>query len=166
MTFWEAVKSCLGKYATFSGRASRSEYWKFILFLLLASILLSGVDSALFGGQITKTENGISMQSDGPLNGLFGLAMVLPLLAAGWRRMHDSGRSGIYLFYPVIATVGVSAFFGFLSGDIGQSIGSFGAIIATAAMIVLTVSPLVVVVWLTRPTQDGPNQYGPPPLAR
>ncbi|MFN7598777.1 MAG: DUF805 domain-containing protein, partial [Cereibacter sp.] len=49
MTFQDAVRSCFSKYATFSGRARRSEYWYFILFTVIGSAIAGVVDNALFG---------------------------------------------------------------------------------------------------------------------
>ncbi|CAN5553844.1 DUF805 domain-containing protein [soil metagenome] len=74
MNFGQAISSCLSNYATFSGRASRSEFWWFFLFQVLLSIAAS-------------------MISD-KLNGLASLALLLPALAVGARRLHDIGRSG------------------------------------------------------------------------
>lgn len=74
MDFLQAIKSCLGQYATFSGRASRSEYWWFFLFQVLASLVSSVLGDAI--------------------NGVVVLLLLLPALAVGARRLHDIGRSG------------------------------------------------------------------------
>lgn len=164
MSFSDAVRSCLRNYVTFSGRASRPEYWFFILFNILASVVLGLVDRALF-----------ETPSDGPIAGLFSLAMILPLLAAGWRRMHDSGRSGLYLLYPIIAILGTVSFAGFLRGfDLSDPIltgvdmpalGTLASFVLIAAMIVCVLSPLLVLWWLTRPTEPRENRWGPVPTA-
>jgi uncharacterized membrane protein YhaH (DUF805 family) len=73
--FVEAIKICLSKYATFGGRACRSEFWWFYLF---STVLTWGVLFAI---------------SDTASN-LVSLALLLPTLAAGARRLHDTGRSG------------------------------------------------------------------------
>ena len=74
MNFGQAISTCLGKYATFSGRASRSEFWWFFLFQVLLLVA-------------------VSMISD-KLSGLVSLGLLLPSLAVGARRLHDIGRSG------------------------------------------------------------------------
>ncbi len=74
MNFGQAISTCLSKYATFTGRASRSEFWWFFLFQLLVSIAASML------GDVA--------------NGLVNLALLLPALAVGTRRLHDIGRSG------------------------------------------------------------------------
>lgn len=96
MTFQEAVKTCLSKYATFTGRASRSEYWFFYLATLIVMIVAGMIDRAL----------GLDFTTINPLTGLeqsvgygwlyviAGLGLMLPSLAAGIRRLHDGNRSG------------------------------------------------------------------------
>ncbi|MFN3143837.1 MAG: DUF805 domain-containing protein [Paracoccaceae bacterium] len=171
MGFRDAVRTCLRKYATFSGRASRSEYWWFALFLVLGSLVIGAVDSLLFGTSMVEVAPGqFELRSNGPLAAIFSLAMLLPALAAGWRRMHDSGRAGIYLLYPLIVMVGMLSFIGFLGGTEALMTGDFGAIfagvgglIALLGAVVLLISPLLVLWWLTRPSQPGANAYGPNP---
>jgi uncharacterized membrane protein YhaH (DUF805 family) len=74
MTFFEAVKACLSKYADFSGRATRSEYWYFFLAVLLASAATSVISVRVYT--------------------LLALATLLPMVAAGARRLHDTNRTG------------------------------------------------------------------------
>jgi uncharacterized membrane protein YhaH (DUF805 family) len=92
-----AVRIVLSKYATFSGRASRPEFWWFALALFLASIVLGLVDAIIFG-----------FEEDDPqiLTGLLGLALFLPSIAVGVRRMHDIGRTGWWLLIGFIPIVG------------------------------------------------------------
>ncbi len=95
MDFQTAVRTVLlEKYATFSGRARRSELWWFALFNLVVSLVLSFVDGILFGWA------GASI-----LSGLFSLAVLIPSIAVGARRLHDIGRSGwwqLVAFIPII----------------------------------------------------------------
>jgi len=173
MSFLRAILTCLRKYVRFSGRAARAEYWNFVLFVVLVSTALNFLDRALFAGRVVIDINGVMIRTNGPLGSLFGVFVALPLLAAGWRRMHDTGRSGIYLFYPLIVMLGVSMFLAFLTGfgpllsvDIQEIVGELGAIVALGSLFVLTVSPLIVVWWLTRPSQVGDNRFGPQPQMR
>ena len=171
MNFLAAVLTCLRKYARFSGRASRGEYWNFVLFVVLVSVALAILDQHLFGGQVVIQINELVIETSGPLGGLFGAAVLLPFLAAGTRRMHDTGRSGIYLFYPLIVMLGVSTFLGFLtgfgpllSGDDWEFVGKMGAVMIVIALFVLMISPMIVAWWLTRPGEAGDNKYGARPL--
>lgn len=97
MTFKEAVTHVFQNYATFSGRARRSEYWYFTLFnvaVITAISILSRV-----GGY--RLENAFRY-----LSGLFSLGMFVPSLAVCWRRLHDIGKSGAYYFLFLIPLVG------------------------------------------------------------
>lgn len=98
-----AVRTCFSKYATFSGRARRAEFWWFALFNFLANIVLNIVDAVVFGF-------GHGMMSGGaqPLSGLYSLAVLLPSLAVGARRLHDTGKSGwwqLLVFIPLIGII-------------------------------------------------------------
>ena len=86
MTFVESIKHCLKQYATFSGRASRSEFWWFVLFQLLVTA----------GGQIISQV----------LGGLLSLALLLPILAVTARRLHDIGKSGWMMLIGLIPVLG------------------------------------------------------------
>jgi uncharacterized membrane protein YhaH (DUF805 family) len=86
MGFPEAVKGCLQKYATFTGRASRSEFWWFVLFTVIASIVASML------GEV--------------VNGLVSLGLLLPSIAVGARRLHDIGKTGWLQLLWIIPVVG------------------------------------------------------------
>ena len=74
MDFVSAIKSCLGQYAGFSGRAVRSEFWWFFLFQIIVMVIAS-----LLGDLVS---------------GIVSIALLLPAFAVGARRLHDIGRSG------------------------------------------------------------------------
>lgn len=171
MSLIEATRTCLRKYACFSGRASRREYWHFVLFLILGYIALGFLDAAFFGIEAVETAPGqVHYRSAGPLAGLFSLLTIVPLIAAGWRRMHDSGRSGLYLVYPVLVMIGIVTFTGLaagteplVAGDLGTVVVGGYSILLLIAFAVLLISPLLVLWWLTRPSQPGRNRYGSNP---
>ena len=93
MSFFEAIASCLSKYAQFSGRASRAEYWWFMLFLVLASVLLNQLVMSFFGAEVASV-----------VSGLFTLAMFLPTIAVAARRLHDMNHSG---WWQLLALTGI-----------------------------------------------------------
>lgn len=88
----------LRKYFVFSGRARRKEYWMFFLFNLLATIVLAFIDSAI---GMYSTENGIGL-----LSGLYSLAVLIPSIAVGVRRLHDTGKSGWWLLIALVPFIG------------------------------------------------------------
>lgn len=94
MGFMDAVKKCLSLYVTFSGRARRSEYWWFVLFTFLMQIVASFIDSALFGADTQI------------LGALAGLALILPSLAVGARRLHDIDRTAWWLLIGLVPLIG------------------------------------------------------------
>ncbi|WP_433295656.1 DUF805 domain-containing protein [Actinoplanes sp. CA-030573] len=99
MSFQDAVKICLQKYADFRGRARRSEYWFFVLFTAIVSIVGGIIDTILgFRGSAYNTT--------GPIQGILQLALLLPGLAVGARRLHDTGKSGWWLLIGLVPIVG------------------------------------------------------------
>ena len=96
MTFKESITTCFSKYATFSGRAARSEYWFWALFTWLVAVAFTVVDMMLFG----------TMEFQ-PLSSLFSLAVLVPSIAVGVRRLHDIDRSGWWLLIMLIPLIGL-----------------------------------------------------------
>ena len=86
MTFVDAIKSGFSNYVGFSGRAPRSAYWYWVLFVVLASIVLSMISQ--------------------DLSGIFSLAVLLPGIAVGTRRLHDIGKSGWWQLISLIPLLG------------------------------------------------------------
>lgn len=87
MGFVESVHSGLTKYATFEGRACRSENWWFVLFYVLVGLATLPLDRAL----------GTIRNDVGVVNLLARIALLVPFIAVGVRRMHDVGYSGWWL---------------------------------------------------------------------
>jgi uncharacterized membrane protein YhaH (DUF805 family) len=100
MSFQDAVRICLQrKYADFHGRARRSEYWFFALFAAIVSIVGSILDAIL---GLRGWANGTT----GPIQGILQLALLVPGLAVGARRLHDTSRSGWWLLIGLVPFVG------------------------------------------------------------
>lgn len=87
ITFYESIIKCLRKYAEFNGRASRAEFWWFALFIVISASAFTLFSETL--GEV------------------FILATLLPLLAAGSRRLHDSGKSAWQLLYLLLPVAGI-----------------------------------------------------------
>jgi len=100
MTFSESVQTCFAKYFDFDGDASRSEYWWFVLFIIVVGFALAAVSRTL--------------------SGIFSLLTIVPAIAAATRRLHDTNRSGwwqLIALVPVIGTL-VLAYFLVQEGDV------------------------------------------------
>lgn len=109
--------AALKKYAEFSGRARRSEYWYFTLFYLLIYIGLIIVDSIV--GLTGDTGVGI-------LSALFALGMLIPSLAVSVRRLHDTDRSGWWLLIAFLPIVGAIVLLVFMVQDSQAGENRFG----------------------------------------
>ena len=175
MNFGEAIKACFQKYAVFSGRARRSEYWYFYLFTFLVILVLDCIPSF------------------DALSSIFGLAIIIPSLAVTVRRFHDIGKSGWnYLFFviPLLVFTGYLTYYivisvndlidaGIDSFSIPNSgkvpISAFAKIIVNniianddlgslvMLLIILLVFIILWLVWMTRDSQPGENKWGPNP---
>lgn len=88
----------LKKYAVFGGRARRKEYWYFSLFSFLITFVCIAID-AVVGSFDPETGLGL-------LSGLFILAMLIPSIAVGVRRLHDTNRSGWWWLIALIPSIG------------------------------------------------------------
>ena len=171
MEFTEAIKTCFSKYVGFSGRASRPEYWWFVLFLFLGSIVFEVLDWSLFG---VDPQTG---QSQGYLSALFGLVTFLPAMAAGWRRLQDAGRPGWVILLPMLLTfvTMVMVFTGIWAFSIAETriadpevlrtpaafVGGTGILVVTLIQLILWV---VTIIWLIKPSDPQDNIYGPKPV--
>jgi uncharacterized membrane protein YhaH (DUF805 family) len=86
MTFTESIQTCFNKYADFNGRATRSEFWWWVLFVILATL----------AGNILSDKLGM----------LISLGTLLPYIAVTARRLHDTNRSGWWQLIGIIPVIG------------------------------------------------------------
>jgi len=92
------AKRPVQKYADFTGRAPRAEYWWFFLFVIIGEVIAMAIDSILGLGQMVGPY--------GPVLLLFALALIVPSIAVGVRRLHDTDRSGWWLLIGLIPLIG------------------------------------------------------------
>ncbi|WP_170412703.1 DUF805 domain-containing protein [Ruegeria arenilitoris] len=190
MTIVEATRTCFSKYFIFSGRASRPEFWKFVLFLLFLSVVATVANSVLFGPTVTQSFQ-VSVNSSGEQTqglvthhsyngGWIGLVVQLvtaiPLFAVAWRRMHDTGRAGWYVLLPIPAFA-ISFSIIFLTSqpvaidqssipaefDIEESVRlPQSAALLLVAWLIAVASMICVIVWLARQSEPNRNRFDPP----
>lgn len=137
------------RFADFSGRSPRAEYWWFYLVTLIVQVVLTMVDKVL-GYWI-------------PLSTVFGLATLVPWIAVTIRRLHDTDRSGWWLatFVLTFAAIGALAGFAAAIANRGSTAGSFTA--AIVAIVVALILFATFIAFMVLPGTEGPNRYGPDP---
>ena len=99
----------LKKYAVFSGRAHREEFWMFVLFNIIIGFACGVIDWVLGLPSILET--------------IYGLGVLIPVIAVSVRRLHDTGRSGFWIFIGLVPILGVLAliYFYALDGESGSN---------------------------------------------
>jgi uncharacterized membrane protein YhaH (DUF805 family) len=120
MDFSQAIKAGFSNYVNFEDRASRSEYWYWVLFVFIVGVVATIIDSILFSGSQLS-----------PVNSLWSLAVLIPGIAISVRRLHDIDRTG---WWVLLALTLIGA--------------------------------LVLLYWDCVKGTDGPNRFGPDPLAK
>lgn len=109
----------LKKYAVFSGRARRKEYWFFVLFNIIISIVLAVIDGV--------TGSFSSEAGMGLLGGIYTLAVLIPGIAVSVRRLHDTERSGWWLLIALVPLIGAIVLLVFMVQDSKPGQNQYGA---------------------------------------
>jgi uncharacterized membrane protein YhaH (DUF805 family) len=156
LTFPAAIRAVLSQYATFTGRARRSEYWWFYLFSVLVSIGTGAVDATI-AAVVGGNEVGV-------VGLVASLALFLPTLAVTARRLHDTNRTGWWMLAPVVPLLliipaGLLAFLGGADGDPGPVFGLALLVLGVAAIGL----GIALFVFTLLDSTPGPNRYGPSP---
>lgn len=169
MTFSESVRAVLSRYATFTGRARRAEYWWFYLFTILVGIAASVVD-ALLDAAVGNQPGVVGL--------LAALALLLPTIAVTARRLHDTGRSAWWMLLPVVpalvaVTSAVAMFFALFDSPGGTVTETYvpdapesaalWAVLAMASGVLAFGGWVTLVVFMCLDSRPGPNKYGPSP---
>mgnify|MGYP005989527859 FL=1 len=110
MGFAEAIKSFWSNYATFKGRARRSEYWFIQLFLIITNVAVGAIDLVLMNGDVDRF---IANGGGGIVGLVWILVTIVPALAVLVRRLHDTGKSGWWVLMGFVPFVGAIVLFVF-----------------------------------------------------
>ncbi len=142
MGFGAAVATCFRKYVDFTGRARRKEYWWWVLFTVLVSLVLGVVDYVIGS-------------AGGPrvLANLANLAMLLPSISVAARRLHDTDRSGWWLLLGVLPLIGWIVLLVLMGNGLGLLLG-----------IIPLIGWIVLLVFYCQRGTAGSNRFGPDPL--
>ena len=144
----------LKKYAVFNGRARRKEFWFFVLFNVLVSIILAVVD-VLLGTYNEVTGSGL-------LGLVYALAVFIPYLAVTVRRLHDTNKSGWWLLMPLstIILAGISAVILIPMFGVAGANETAGGIAAVFLGIIVLASNIVFLIFLVSDSTPGVNRFG------
>ena len=165
----------LKRYAQFSGRSTRREFWMWVVFIIICAIVLGFLDTILglggrtnYGGGsvaapgVSGYRYGAGMRG-GILTDIFSLAILVPNIAVSIRRLHDTDRSGWWILMPIIPyAIGIV---GIVSSIAGATPGAGTAAIFGIAMVIGLIAAIVLLVWYCLRGTPGPNRFGPDPLA-
>lgn len=164
-SLFDYFKLCItSKYCSFSGRARRAEFWGFMLFYFIGSVLVNVLSYMIFGGvdlSVDSPEASLQAQIQAlsgrqALQGVYNLVLLLPTLGVSVRRLHDTGRSGLWITLPFISLIV------FVSTIFFVIFGMLVWLFAISAF-VLSISWIVLLVFFCIDSQPGHNQYGPNP---
>ena len=117
MTFIDSIKSCFNKYGNINGRATRSEYWYWTLFVILVSVVTFIIDISLLGSSIDDEFT--------PLNSIWSLAVLIPGITVTIRILHDVNRSGWWILF-IFTVIGIIPYFYWLVKRSDANENSFG----------------------------------------
>lgn len=158
MDFQTAIKTCFRKYFIFKGRARRAEFWYWVLFTLLAGLVLSIFDQLVFDGEIENMS---------PFSSMFTLATFIPGLAVSWRRLHDIDRSGWWIGGGFL--IFSLWMFLLLRGSARSALGVPSNLanhlneISIAGIVLILIWSLVVLIFYCMDTKAGDNRFGEDP---
>ena len=123
MSFTAAIKSFWSNYATFKGRARRSEYWYIQLFLVLTNLAVAAIDLVLMNGDVDRF---VANGGGGIVGLVWILVTIVPALAVLVRRLHDTGKSGWWILIGLVPFVGTIVLFVFSVLDSNAGANRYG----------------------------------------
>lgn len=138
----------LKKYATFEGRARRTEYWMFALFNILIAMVLGFIEGML--GLAAETDSSV-------LGALYSLGILLPSLAVGVRRLHDTNKSGWWMLLALVPLANIALFFFFIEEG-SSGVNQYGPD-PKAGGVAIGAAPSVPAGWIQDPTGRHQLRY-------
>lgn len=157
----------LKRYAEFSGRSRRMEYWMWAVFLVLLYVAFWVVMAIIGAGGIMTGNPRAALAAGGmifivaALFLLIELALIIPGIAVAVRRLHDTNRSGWWILSPFVGYVLV-----WIGIGMAASGSAAGSALATIGMIIAAVMGITLLVFMFLDGTQGPNRYGPDPKGR
>ena len=100
------IDTLKNRYADFNGRATRTQYWYFVLFYILLSIVFMLIDTYVINPTMLGM-NELEAARGGFLQMFFALALIIPSIAIGVRRLHDIGKNGWWMLISLVPIIGL-----------------------------------------------------------
>ncbi|HEX8622549.1 MAG TPA: DUF805 domain-containing protein [Allosphingosinicella sp.] len=158
----------LKRYAEFSGRSRRTEYWMFFLFQMLLGVAFWVLLAIVGGGALMTGGDPTAMAAAGgaamiifALYGLVSLALIIPAIAVTVRRLHDTNRTGWWVLAPIAGYV--LMFIGGIMAAASPDNPGVGGVLALIGGLAVLVLAVVLLVFMFLEGTRGPNNYGPDP---
>lgn len=160
----------LRRYADFSGRSRRMEYWMWIVLQVIIYVAVMVLTMIFGGGAMMMMGDPTSAMAAGGiimvilgLYFIWELAVLIPSIAVGVRRLHDTNRSGWWILAPIAPyLVAIVSMMGAATSG-SQGGMAAGGIITLVCMLAALVLGLTVLVFMFLEGTKGPNKYGPDP---
>ncbi len=156
MDFYAAIITCLKKYTTFSGRATRSEYWYFFLFTALGSAAFTFLDV----GILNKNSDYDLL----PLSAVFSLLVLIPSYTAACRRLHDLNYSGWWALAPIVAIALITFLLVFSTAALDKKNSGLETTIIFICLAGYLAVPAIWIWFFVQRGTIGPNRFGDDPL--
>ena len=159
----------LKRYADFSGRSRRMEFWMWqlfqiiVYFVVIILVMMAGGGAMMTGDPSALAAAGGGIMIVIMLYGLYCLAVIIPSIAVAVRRLHDTNRSGWWVLGPIVPYF-LMIVLGMMAMGSPDSAGLIG-IIALLCMLAALGLALTLLVFYVLEGTKGPNQYGPDPKA-
>lgn len=158
----------LKRYAEFSGRSRRTEYWMFFLFQMLLGVAFWVLMAIVGGGALMSGGDPSALAAAGgaimivsALYGLVSLALLIPAIAVTVRRLHDTNRTGWWVLAPILGYVVMLV--GVVMAASSPENPGLGGVLTMVGGITALVLALVLLVFMFLEGTRGPNNYGPDP---
>ena len=160
-----AIKTGFANALQFQGRSRRPECWWFFAFVFVGAGVIGAIEALLTG------EPGIGVR-------VFQAIIFVPFLTVGWRRLQDTGRPGWYLLIPVAVVLATWLMIGAAPAYVMPEIavlsppppldltGTVRNVLLGSAAFAQAAAGLVIVWWMSRPSERGENAFGPEPRVR
>ncbi len=160
MTMQQAIASAFKNCSVYSGRARRTEYWKFVLFEIELFFVIGAFRIGAKGSAIHQLYEAITQ--------ILGTVFFFPRLSLKWRRLHDINKSGFWALFDLLLSYGTVfvLFSEWLYDFVAVTNPDDYGLPMLILIVVFVIWQILFFIWMVKSGQEGPNKYGTDPKAR